>query len=159
MADVKGAARSAMAAQLVSKLVAEHGAGFKTDLLAAMSDLGAERIRVTDDDGTDLGSVALAAGRVSAKVTDPAAFQAWVAVRHPDELVQQVRESFTHRVLNQAAATGDPVDPMTGEVIPGVEVVAGDPYLTVRPTAAAKDRMRETLQASGLLVLPGGEPS
>ncbi len=156
MGDVKGAARSAMAAQLVAKLVTEHGAGFKSDLLAAMADLGAERIRVADDDGTDLGAVSITPGRVSAKVTDAAAFQRWVSERHPSEMVQQVRESFTRRVLDQAAAAGDPVDAATGEVIPGVEVSAGEPYLTVRPTAEAKARMRETLQASGLLVLPAG---
>ena len=156
MSDVKGAARSAMAAQLVSKLVAEHGAGSKADLLAAMADLGAERIRVTDDDGTDLGAVSITAGRVSAKVTDPAAFQQWVADRHPSELVQQVRESFTKKVLDQAVTAGDPVDAATGEVIPGVEVVAGEPFLTVRPTSEARSRMRETLRTSGPRGLPAG---
>jgi hypothetical protein len=146
-----------MTAQLVSKLVADHGAGFKSNLLAAMADTGAERIRVTDDDGTDLGAVCLSAGRTSAKVTDPAAFLAWVAQRHPSELVQAVRDSFTKKILDAVTAAGEPVDTATGEVIPGVEVTTGDPFLTVRPTDEAKTRMRETLQASGLLALPAGE--
>jgi hypothetical protein len=153
MGDMKGAARSAMAAQLVSKLVAEDAATFKTGLLALMADSGAERVRVTDDDGTDLGAVSITAGRVQAKVTDPKAFAAWVAERYPSELVHLVREAFTRKVLDAAVGAGEPVDMATGEVVPGVEVSVGEPYLTVRPTTAAKDRMRETLRTSGLLQL------
>lgn len=154
MGDMKEAARSAMAAQLVSKLVGEHAGRFKADLLALMADTGAERVRVADDDGTDLGAMSVAAGRVSAKVVDQGAFTAWVADRYPFELVQQVRDAFARKLLDAAAAVGVPVDTVTGEVIPGVEVSTGEPFLTVRPTAAAKDRMRETLRASGLLSLP-----
>ncbi|MEU4558595.1 hypothetical protein AB0F72_09395 [Actinoplanes sp. NPDC023936] len=153
---MKQAARSALAAQLVSKLVDEHGAGFKHSLRAAMADTGAERVRVLDDDGTDLGAVSMSSGRVAAKVTDPAAFLAWVADRYPSELVQAVRESFTRKVLDHAVAVGDPVDAGTGEVIPGVEISTGESFLTVRPTAEARVRMRETLRASGLLSLSAG---
>lgn len=158
MGDMRQAARSAMAAQLISKLVGEHAGTYKTDLLALMADSGAERVRVTDDDDTDLGSVSVSSGRTLAKVTDVQAFTAWVADRYPYEMVQQVREAFAKKLLDAASAAGEPVDTVTGEVMPGVEVSVGDSYLTVRPSADAKSRMRETLRASGLLALPtGGE--
>lgn len=159
MGDIKGAARSAMAAQLISKLVADHGGTFKADLLRLMADLGAERIRVTDDDGTDLGAVSVSPGRVSARVVDEKAFTAWVADRYPFEIVHAVGAAFARKLLDAAAGAGAAVDTATGEEIPGVEVSAGDPFLTVRPTADARARMRETLQSSGLLQLPsaGGD--
>jgi hypothetical protein len=157
MGDMKQAARSAMAAQLIAKLVGDHAGGFKSDLLTLMADSGAERVRVHDDDGTDLGAVSITAGRTSAKVTDVAAFTAWVADRYPTEMVQQVREAFARKLLDAAVAAGEPVDAVTGELMPGVQVCTGEPFLSVRPTADARVRMRETLQASGLLQLPGGE--
>jgi hypothetical protein len=156
MGDMKQAARSAMAAQLISALVADHGRAFKADLLAQMVDGGSERQRVRDDDGTDLGTVSTSAGRKAAKVTDVRAFTDWVAQRYPTELVQVVAEAFVRKLLDAALAAEAPVDVRTGEVIPGVEVVTGEPFLTVRPTTDAKTRMRETLRTSGLLALPSG---
>lgn len=154
MGDLKQAARSALTAQLVSGLVGDHGKAFKANVLEQMSELGAERLRVPDDDGTDLGTVSITPGRKSAKITDTQAFTAWVADRYPDELVRVVGEAFTRKLLDSALAAGEPVDVRTGEVIPGVEVAVSDAYLTVRPSSEAKTRMRETLHASGLLQLP-----
>jgi hypothetical protein len=156
MGDMKQAARSALTAQLVAGLVGDHGKTFKADLLGQMNESGAEKVRVTDDDGTDLGAVSLTAGRKSAKVTDERAFTAWVTDRYPNELVRVVGEAFARKLLDAALAAGEPVDVKTGEVIPGVEISAGEPFLTVRPTSDAKARMRETLQSSGLLKLPRG---
>lgn len=156
MSDMKGAARTAMAAKLIADVVTTEHKPVKAGLLGDMLDADVERVRVTDDDGTNLGAVSVSAGRAKAKVYDERAFLAWVAERHPGEVVQVVRESFAKRLLDAATIAGDPVDPATGEVIPGVEVAVGDPYLTVRPAAGAVDRMRETLLATGLLQLPGG---
>ncbi len=156
MSDLKGAARQAMAAQLLSSVITDEHKPVKAALLADMRDLGVERLRVVGDDDADLGTVAVTAGRRGAKVTDERAFLAWVLERHPGEIVQVVRESFTRAVLDRATAAGDPVDPATGEVIPGVEIAAGDPYLTVRPAAEAKARMRDAVLKSGLLQLPAG---
>lgn len=156
MGDVKGAARSAMAAQLLSAVIADEHKPVKVTLLADLLDLGAERIRVTDDDGAELGAVVVAAGKPKARVVDERAFLAWVVDRYPAEVVQVVRESFARAVLAAATAAGDPIDARTGEVIPGVEMSAGEPYLTVRPATHAKERMRGLLLSSGLLQLPAG---
>lgn len=159
MSDMKGAARSAMAAQLLSSVIAAEYKPVKADLLGEMVDAGVERVGVTSDDGAKLGSVSVTPGRTSARVVDDRAFLAWVADRYPQEVVQMVRESFTRMILEAAAAADAPVDVKTGEVLPGVEIVSGEPYLTVRPNADAKVRMRETLLASGLLQLPAGDLS
>jgi hypothetical protein len=156
MSDMKGAARTAMAAQLLSSVITAEHKPVKADLLADMVDAGVERVRVLDDDGLNLGAVTLACGDPRAKVVDDRAFLAWVVDRYPGEVVQQVRDAFTKKLLDGATAAGEPVDALTGEVVPGVELVAGDPYLMVRPAAGAKERMRETLLKSGLLQLPSG---
>jgi hypothetical protein len=157
MTDMKAAARSAMAAQLLSSVITAEHKPVKADLLAAMLDVGAERVRVTDDDGANLGAVSLVAGSPKARVVDERAFLAWVVDRYPGEVVQMVRESFSRMLLEGATAAGEPIDKSTGEVVPGVEIVAGEPYLTVRPEPTAKARMREMLLGTGLLQLPAGD--
>jgi hypothetical protein len=156
MADMKGAARTTMAARLIADVVKTEHDPVKADLLASMLDAGVERVRVADDDGLSLGAVSLGQRKPAAKLTDPAAFTAWVAQRYPDELVRSVRESFTSKLLAGATAASAPVDVSTGEEIPGVEMAAGEPYVTVRPTAEAKVRMAEMLRASGLLQITSG---
>jgi hypothetical protein len=156
MGDMKASARTAMAAKLISDVVTAEHKPVKADLLGDMVDAGIERVRVTDDDGNNLGAVSLASGRVTAKVFDERAFTAWVAERYPHQLMQVVREAFTKKLLGEAVSAGDPVDPSTGEEIPGVELVTGDPYLMVRPAAGAVEKMRETLLDSGLLQITGG---
>lgn len=156
MGDMKGAARTAMAAQLLSTVITAEHKPVKTILLADMLDAGVERVRVTDDDGVNVGAVTLACSTAKARIVDDKAFLAWVIDRYPGEIAQVVRESFVKKLLDAATEAGDPIDAGTGEVVPGVEIVAGEPYLMVRPTPEAKERMRETLLESGLLQLPSG---
>jgi hypothetical protein len=157
--DIQATGRAAMAAKLVTDEIKNEGATAKSDLLKQMLDLGVERIRVTGDDKTDLGTVSLASPDAKAKVTDPDAFAKWVQRQYPTEVETRVvvRPAFEAKLLAAATEAGDPVDISTGEVIPGVEIVPGEPYLSVRPTAAGRERMRETLRASGLLALTSGE--
>jgi hypothetical protein len=157
MDDMKSAARTTMAAKLIADVVKPEHDPVKADLLAAMLDGGVERVRVSDDDGLSLGAVSLGQRKPAAKLSDPAAFTTWVAQRYPGELVSSVRDSFTSKLLACATAAGAAVDVATGEEIPGVEICAGEPYVTVRPTPEAKARMAEMLRASGLLQLTTGE--
>jgi hypothetical protein len=156
MGDMKGAARTAMAAKLIADVVTTEHKPVKAGLLTDMVDAGVERVGVADDDGTKLGAVTVACGDPKARVTDDLVFLAWVIDRYPSEIVQQVRDAFTKKLLDAATAAGAPVDALTGEVVPGVEMVDGEPYLMVRPVAGAKERMRETLIESGLLQLTAG---
>jgi hypothetical protein len=157
MGDMKAGGRTAMAAKLIADVVTAEHKPAKAGLLADMLDGGVERVGVTDDDGAKLGAVSLTVRGPAPQVVDDRAFLAWVLKRYPDEIVQAVRASFTEKLLAGAKAVGEPIDPATGELIDGVDMVAGEPYLTVRPTAEAKERMRETILASGLLQLTSGD--
>lgn len=156
MTDIRNAARIAMASKLLADAAREEGAAARQVLEEQMRRDGAERIRVTGDNATDYGTVVLAAGRRTARVVNESAFAKWAADRYPDEVVPTVRPAFRDRLLAHAARTGDPVDEQ-GEVMPGVEIAQGDPYLNVRPTGEARDRMRTALAAQGLLILGASE--
>lgn len=158
MTDLQRAARTVATAKLIADVVKAEGDRARADVDAAMTSLGVERLRVTDDGGQDAGTLTRSPGRRSVRVVDEAAFVRWVAARHPDQLVQAVRESFRERLLFAAAQSGEPVDAQ-GEVIPGVQVVDGQPYVSYRPAADAKARMRDLLASSGLLALPSASSS
>jgi hypothetical protein len=157
--DVKDGGRRLMATKLIAATVAVSGKPLQAELLAEMTRAGVETLRVKDDVGTNYGTVSVVGGKQRrATVVDEAAFLAWVERTRPDEVVRIVRPATAKAILDAATAAGDevPVDPVTGEVIPGVEMREGEPYLTVRPTPLAKELMADTLAASGILALPSG---
>jgi hypothetical protein len=93
-------------------------------------------------DGSGIGSVTLAKGRATSKLADEPAYEEWVRDTHPEEIetvtFTRVNPDFTDRLMAFARKVGEPVDPATGQQVPGIEVVEGDPYPTVRlePDAA-----------------------
>jgi hypothetical protein len=160
MTDIRSATRLVMATRLIGDVVKDETDAAKVLSRELMQQTGIERVRVNDEAGNSLGTVSLTVGRVSARVTDEAAFTAWVQRNHPDETVTVVRDSFRKKVLDSATGKAEHGDPTAvgpdGEVLPGVEVVHGLPYIMVRPTVEARDRMRTMLANSGLLALASG---
>lgn len=160
MSDLQAAARRVAAAKLIGDVLKEEADQARKSTLELMDQLGVERVRVTDESGANLGAVTIAAGRVSVRVVDEQAFVAWVRRNHPSELVQVVRDSFREKVFASAKAKVEPGDSTAvgpdGEVVPGLEVVHGTPYVTARPTAEARERMRDLLRGSGLFELTSG---
>lgn len=158
--QIQGAARVVMATRLIGDVVKDETDAAKVTVRELMQQTGAEKLRVTDDAGNNLGTVSLTAGRVSARVVDEAAFLAWVVHNHPDETQTVVREAFRRKVLDSATSKAEHGNPTAvgpdGEVVPGVEVVHGVPYVSCRPTPEARDRMRTMLANSGLLALAAG---
>lgn len=103
-----------------------------------------EKIGAYLPDGTKLGSVAHSKGRKTAKVTDQAAALRWCADKYPGEIVAAINPAFVARLLEVAKAgqVGEPgVDPFTGEVLDFIEVVQGNPFVTVTTTDEGVDRM------------------
>lgn len=89
-----------------------------------------------------VGTVTLTEGREQAKVTDPAAFLEWVRANHPDEIVESVRSSFEKQLLERVRKDG--------ELVPGVSVVYGEPYPTVRLNGYAQQAITEAWQSGEL---------
>jgi hypothetical protein len=84
-------------------------------------------------DGTKVATVALAGdGKKSASVISPHALLAWAKANHPEEIVETVRDTYLKKLLDEAKAAGKPVDPATGEVVPGIVVGDSGTYVSVR---------------------------
>lgn len=86
----------------------------------------------TLEDGTRLGKVSKSRGRMIPRVADEKAFLTWVKSNYPSEITETVRESFKAKVFTSAKTHGAAVDEKTGEMIPGVELHQGDPFISFR---------------------------
>lgn len=159
MSSAQDLAAAAVAASSYSAAVDRIAVESKRELLKLASALGASKLEltVTGADGVVLGTVALRAGRVSVTVTDDAAFTKWVQDRYPTEIVtvEAVRPAFRTKLIEYAKKHGEPVDPGSGEVVPGLQVAYGDPHLAVAPTAEAHDLAGELVRAGRPPQLPG----
>lgn len=89
--------------------------------------------------GHKIGSVSKTLGRSSVRVSDMDALVAWVRDRYPTEIVETVRESYLSKLKDSAKRHGTAVDESTGEIVPGIQVAIGDPYITVRVDDTAAD--------------------
>lgn len=156
MSDVRGLAVQAMALRVLADKVRERSDAVKAELAAGL-DVG-DRKTATLDDGTIVGSVSYARGRISARVTDPSALADWVADTYPDEVVPQVRPAFLAAILDASKRAGQPMTPDGNLDVPGVVVGHADPYLSVRPDPDAVPALLEATRASLALAITGSAP-
>lgn len=121
-----------------------------TDALRAKitEDMGVrrvERVGAYLPDGSKLGAVGYSGGRKTAKVVDPAAALRWCLTRYPDEIVKAINPAFLKALTDYALKTGEVgepgVDPRTSEVLDFIEVVQGNPYVSVTTTKEGVARM------------------
>jgi hypothetical protein len=105
-------------------------------------------------DGTKVATVSLAGGDgCSASVTDAAAFTAWVLAAHPGETETVVRDGYRRKVLDAAKKAGRAVDPVTGEVIPGIGITDSKSYVSVRFAAGRADAVADAWAAGELAAI------
>lgn len=150
--SIEDLARRAVVERVVADKVKASQADTKAALMDAM-DVGDRKVAHIGD--TAVGYVIVTKGRQTWRVSDPAALLAWVKANMPTEVIvtESVRESYVSALLAGAKAAGAPVDPRTGEMVPGLEVSEGDPYVSVRPNEAAEDAVL-TAWGRGELALP-----
>lgn len=89
----------------------------------------------------EVATVSMPVSRTRPIVSDPDALAAWVARRHPTEVVQAVRPTFARALPGLLRMAGDTViDPETGEVVPGMTVSEGGTpgSLRIVPTDEAR---------------------
>ena len=117
----------------------------------SFDDAGSASAKARLPDGTPVATVTLAGGDgKTAAVVNEAAFLAWMKASHPEEVVEVVRPNAARLILDGCKAAGAPVDPATGEVIPGVEVTGSRPYVSVRFTSGGRDAIVDAWQAGQL---------
>jgi hypothetical protein len=120
-----------IAAQLqVAKNATEHGFR-ETETTQAVPQLA---------DGTKVATVTWAGGDgKTASVTNPDALLGWVQENHPSETEVIVRDSYRKKLLDTAKKEGRAIDPLTGELVPGITVGESKPYVSIRFRPGGQD--------------------
>ena len=147
--------RRALLLRLLSDVIKEETDEARAAAEQLMAALDSERVSVRDDAGTVLGRITRSEGRKTAVVVDERAFVEWMQRKHPTEVETRVREATRRRLLSEMARLDAPVDTLAGdgEVVPGVEIRYGSPYITIYPNDEARLRIADLLAGSGLLEL------
>jgi len=147
--DVRELARRIVAGSAIITAVKAETDAARAELLAYMRRTGTERVRAYGDDAVDYGPVTYCAGAVTARVADEAALLRHVREHHPSELTQVVRPAYVTKLLADAVA---------GMPVPGVVVEAGTPYVSAKPTGAARSRAADLIAGSTLNLPPEPPP-
>jgi hypothetical protein len=82
-------------------------------------------------DGQLLGKATMTTGRTKLVVTDEAKLLEWLQKNHPTEIVITPNPAYLKALETMARDVGAVIDNQ-GEIVPGVELVHGDPYVSVR---------------------------
>jgi hypothetical protein len=129
----------------------------------AEQETGTRQVAAGLHDGTSVATISLTDPKPEAKVTDLAAFQAWVMEAFPGEIerrfVAEVRAAFAEKLLAEMTAAGVArvVNKETGELhdVPGVEVKATrSRNHSLRFKPGGREAIAAAWQA-GTLALPG----
>ena len=131
--------------------IAAQLAAAKEAAKAGFLDTGATQVAADLPDGTRVATVTLAgAAKKSASVTSPLALLDWVRDNHPGELAEVIRDSYLKKLLETAASEGRAVDPVTGELVPGITVSDANAYLSVRFKPGGREAVVDAWRAGQL---------
>lgn len=140
---------AALQAAIIKVLADKVTAANELSKAAVLTELDpGDRLNATHD-GRSVATVSVAKGRTTAKVTDEDRFARWVNDHYPSEVEHKpvVRGSFVNAVLEQSKKAGEPCGPGGELDVPGIEVGAGDPYVTIRPAADAEQIVGDMFRA------------
>jgi hypothetical protein len=105
--------------------------------------------------GRIVGKSTMTKGRTRLVITDERKFLGWVLTNHPCEVIESVNPAYLKNLEARAKEIGlGAVIDHQGEVVPGVEIVEGQPSVTVRKDKDAPFIVAQLL-ASGRVQLDG----
>lgn len=102
-------------------------------------------------DGFQIGTVSVSAPVPKYQVVDEKALVAWLEWNKPDAVHKVPAPWFT------AAAALDGFIKQTGEIPDGVEVVQGDPRISVRISTAQADVIQELIASGDIRMIEDGD--
>jgi hypothetical protein len=140
------------AIQKVLKGLTDEARGQVLDVLTAA---GTRNMDCTAADGTELGTTSRTKGKRTVAVTDHRALLAWVREHHPLWIEEAIAAAPWARLKKELLARDAPCTD-TGDVIPGLAIVDGEPGVSVRVTRDAEARMADII--NGMLPELTAEP-
>jgi hypothetical protein len=127
MSDMRDAAARAVVFQVLEQRAKE----LKDQARAELSTLEPGDTLAAKWDGQLLGKATMTAGRTKLVVTDESKLLEWLQRNHPTEIVVTPNPAYLKALETTARGVGAVIDNQ-GEIVPGVELQHGDPYVSVR---------------------------
>lgn len=149
--NVADLAREAAVLKTLQDAVAERLEITKTRLTAAFAETGSTQAVPELPDGTKIATVTHAgSGGSSAYVASEDELMAWVLKEHPDQVELVIRDGYKKALMDAAKKAGQPVDPATGETVPGIAVKASRAYVSIRFKDGGRDAVAAAWRAGQL---------
>jgi hypothetical protein len=125
--DMRDAAARAVAWQIIEQTAKTHKDAAKAELAA----LEPGDTIAGKWDGQLLGKATKTAGRTKLVVTDEQRLVEWLQYSHPEEITISPNAAYLKALESKARDVGQVIDNQ-GEIVPGCELVHGEPYVSVR---------------------------
>lgn len=136
-------------ATLMADVVKEHRDRLREEIAEEFKKIGADSSKVKIGD-TTIGKISLIEQKPKIYVANEQAFLQWVIKNHPQEVLQQVRESFQKFVLDMVTYTEDGktfLFPDSGEVVEGLGVRNGSSYVSTRFEKNGREILTDALRS------------
>lgn len=125
------ALRDAAARAVVFQVIEQAAKARKDEAKAELTQLESGDTVAGKWDGVTLGKATKTSGRTKLVVTDEAALLEWLQANHPTEIVVSPNPAYLKALESTARNVGAVIDNQ-GEIVPGVQLEHGDPYISVR---------------------------
>jgi hypothetical protein len=123
--------REAAARAVVYQIIEQAAKARKDEARAELAALEPGDTIAGKWDGQLLGKATMTTGRMKLVVTDEQKLLEWLQYNQPDEIVMSINPAYLRLLESRAKEVGGVID-SKGELIPGLELVHGDPYVSVR---------------------------
>lgn len=140
--DLRDAATRAVVFQIVEQAAKAR----KDEARAELSRLEPGDTLAAKWDGQLLGKTTMTTGRTKLVVTDEGKLLEWLQKNHPTEIVITPNPAYLKALESTARDVGAVIDNQ-GEIVPGVELAHGDPYVSVRKEKDAPFVVAQLLSA------------
>lgn len=129
------------------KVLKGYADTLRSDVTKDLGERRVEKVGAYLPNGTKIASVSYRSGAKTARITDDAAALAWTERVHPEQIMKAVRPAFLAMLLEHAKKEievgGHGFDPWSGEELEWIEVVKGQPGVTVTTTAEGRALMTQ----------------
>lgn len=136
--------------ELLAAAAKSHAQDARLRLLAAMQDAHSLK-----QGAGKLGTVSMTGGEDTTEVYSVEAVLEWTRQHRPEMLIKVLNPKWLELLKAICIQEGQPIDPETGAIVPGIRRVTKPAGLLVRTTREAKDGARALIQelALGTLAL------
>lgn len=134
-------------ATLMADVVKDHRDKLRQEIADKFRMIGADSTKVKVGE-TTIGKISLIEQKPKIYIADEHKFLQWVLQNRPDEIIQQVRESFQKFVLDMVETDDGQtfVFSGTGEIVEGLGIRSGSSYVSTRFEKSGRETLINALK-------------